>query len=294
MAETLDIVNLAGGILTKFLKSGPISPNHVTETTEAIFATIDQIIPRPADAAQRYREACEDYLSKVTQARGIPTRAVFGNDVTQTNIVSSSGPGIAEKFDALLPQIRERCDWCAKNYASQANDYFHSQIAELRKSIESFLLSIPVGGTTDKALNRVVADIKREIKYIFRWDRLFYTYKAVSLSSEIEYIFKLEGNPIAAIWHHNPLDGQGEYQKTYDHKELAGRVYAVRGNWALEKGLMCAGPNGYLDEITRPNQDIGCMCWLEWLYSLRGLPHYMMTPKGEAELARVKAAIARL
>ena len=90
------------------------------------------------------------------------------------------------------------------------------------------------------------------------------------------------------------LDEQGEYSKTYDHKPMDGRIYAVRGNWAFEKGLMNAGPNGYIDEVTRPKQDVGCMCWLQWVYSLRDLPDGMITPIGKAELARAKTMIARL
>ena len=75
---------------------------------------------------------------------------------------------------------------------------------------------------------------------------------------------------------------------------MNGRVYAVRGNWAIEKGLMNAGPNGYIDEITQPGEDFDCMCVYRWLYNLRSLPEHMLTAKGQAELRRVRTALAEL
>ena len=44
-----------------------------------------------------------------------------------------------------------------------------------------------------------------------------------------------------------------------------------------------------IDEVSHPNQEIGCMCRLEWLYSIRSLPTNMVTEKGISELKRVRA-----
>lgn len=93
------------------------------------------------------------------------------------------------------------------------------------------------------------------------------------------------------MWRYNQLDTQGAYKQTYNHELLDGRVYAVADNWAIQKGLMVAGPDGYVDHITRPSQEVGCMCSLSWIYSLRALPGAMITPKGRAELQRIRAII---
>jgi hypothetical protein len=104
----------------------------------------------------------------------------------------------------------------------------------------------------------------------------------------LTYLFTLEGNPIAEIWHYSELDEEGECKKTNNHKRRNNHVYVVRGNWALEKRLMKAGACGYIDEIDLPGQEVGCMCRLQWIYAVRNLPASMQTSHGRAELSRVR------
>lgn len=294
MPESTDVVNSGGLILAQFLKYGPSSPTHASEMADVVFDTIDPILPRPAAVSSRYKEMCEYYLSRVIQERGIPKSAVFSAEVNLPKPAVPSKPDADKAFNLVLPQLRASCRWCVENFTNQSEEYFGAQRNQLRELILQFANQVPVGGASDKILRSQMTDIKRDIRYLSKWDKLFYTYKASSLVSELEYILTLQSNPIAVIWRYSPLDEQGEYSKNYDHKKLDGRIYAVRGNWALEKGLMNGGPNGYMDKISRPKQDVGCMCGLQWLYSLRGLPDGMITSIGKAELARAKAIIARL
>jgi hypothetical protein len=67
-------------------------------------------------------------------------------------------------------------------------------------------------------------------------------------------------------------------------------VYAIRGNWALDKGLMKAGKAGYYDEITKPGEEVYCSCSATYLYAIRELPDDMITNKGRETLAQIKAA----
>lgn len=145
------------------------------------------------------------------------------------------------------------------------------------------------GGSRDKALKRRISEIKSELRALSKWNKLFDIYKRGSFAAEVEYVFKLESNPIAAVWRYSSLDEEGEYQKTYNHKQRDGHVYTVRSNWALQKGLMKVGPDGYLDEISRPCEEVGCSCYLQWLYSLSDLPTCIVTEKGISELKRVRA-----
>jgi len=57
---------------------------------------------------------------------------------------------------------------------------------------------------------------------------------------------------------------------------------------------MKVDPYGYLEEITRPQQEIGCCCYLEYVYTLRDLPAVMLTAKGHAELHRARQAVAEV
>ena len=106
-------------------------------------------------------------------------------------------------------------------------------------------------------------------------------------------LFKLESNPIAAVWRYSSHDEEGEYQKTYNHKQRDCHFYTVCSNWALEKALMKVGPDG-ISTISRPQQELGCMCYLTWIYHLRDLPNSMVTELGTSELTRVRAVIAAM
>ncbi len=73
------------------------------------------------------------------------------------------------------------------------------------------------------------------------------------------------------------------------HKEKHGKKYAVKGNWALEKGLMNKG-DGLVDlddEFLFSEEE--CKCRFIPFRNLRDLPESMMTEKGKKELERVRA-----
>jgi len=289
--DTREAINAIGETLTAFLKSGPQYPNHLEDTYADISKSVHSIIPSSQAATASYERVCKDFIDNVIQVRGMPTRVISGGGESQAQNVSSSGSHIAKIFDILLPSITERFKWCVENYRSQADIYLNDQIGQFQVMLRDFLEQVPIGGTKDKAIKSRIVEIKKELRPLAKWDRLFYTYKARSLSAEIEHIFVLAGNPLAAIWHYSDLDAQGEYQKTYNHQQRDGQVYAIRGSWAIEKGLMKVGPAGYLDEISRPGQELGCMCSLQWVTGVRSLPDSMITDKGRSELDSVTAVI---
>jgi len=289
MTDTREAIQVAGEILTDFLKSGPKSSNNLAETKTKIYEVAFSIVTSAEEATARYEQFCKEFLDKVVQVKGMPTRTIFSDGEKQAQLVSSSGSHISQNFDVLLPSIRERFEWCVSNYNLQAKRYLDEQLSQFMALLEQFIKQVPIGGTKDKAIKSQVSEIKKELRQLAKWDKLFNIYKATSFPAEIEYLFALEGKPIAAIWRYSRTDEQGEYRKTYSHKERDGRVYVVRDNWAISKGLMTAEPYGYIDEVSHPNQEIGCMCSLHWLYAIRDLPTNMVTEKGVSELKRVRA-----
>lgn len=96
----------------------------------------------------------------------------------------------------------------------------------------------------------------------------------------------LAGGAIAAKWH------SSRYYEPYggsDHPERDRKIYAFRDNWAMQKGLMQAGPDGYVDEITAPGEESGCQCHFVYLRALRDLPEAMLTERGLAERQKFEA-----
>ena len=289
MTEVRETVQAVGEILIGFLKSGPTSPDHVQETKTTLSNFARSIAVSADEATSSYERVCREFLDKVIRVKGMPTRIISGDRESQPDIVSSSGKHVAQNFDALLPSIRMRFESCVTSYKSEATAYFGERLRQCDTMVHQFLEQVPMGGTKDKEIKSRIGEIKKELRALAKWEQLFYVHKAMCFPAEVEFLFSLEGNPIAAIWHYNPIDEQTDYPKTYDHKQRAELVYAVRDNWAITKGLMKVGPNGYLDEISRPSQEIGCMCRLQWLYSISRLPTNMVTEKGVSELKRVGA-----
>ncbi len=291
ITDIKEAVDAIGDKLAAFLKSGPQTAGRLDCIYTDLLNSAHALIPTSQAATAGYEQVCRSFLESVVQVRGMPTRITSGSSGNETQNVSSSGSHIATVFDTLLPSIIERFNWCVENYRSQAESYLENLVSQFQSMLREFLAEVPVGGSKDKAAKGRIIEIKKELRYLVRWDQLFYTYKARSFPAEIEHIFVLAGNPLAAIWHYSDLDEQGEYQKTYDHKQRNGLVYTIRGSWAIDEGLMTVGSAGYLDEINRPGQELGCMCSLRWITSVRQLPGTMIAAKGTAEIDRVAAVI---
>jgi hypothetical protein len=58
----------------------------------------------------------------------------------------------------------------------------------------------------------------------------------------------IDGGAIAMIWRRPSYPEEG--QSLEDHRGRDGKVYALRGCWAIERGLIQPGAVGYYDEVT--------------------------------------------
>jgi hypothetical protein len=292
--NTKDASILAGKILTDFLKTGPTSPNHVETAMAEIVNIVHQIAESPKEATKDYAASCKAFLADVKRVKGMPTMEIVGDGANRKHLVSASGKHIAASFTRLLPKLTECYNACVENYRKQSQVFFDKQVGRIQDLVLSFLQQVPNGGTKDKTFRTNIVEIKKELRAVSNWSELFAILKQTSFTDEIEYLFVREGGAIAAIWHYRQFEEEGELQKTFDHQGRDRRVYAVRENWAIEKGLMQAGSDGYIEEITRPKQDAGCCCDFEYLYALRDLPDIMLTAKGKSELYRARRAVGEL
>lgn len=283
--ETKEAIQSAGVALAEYLKTGPTSPSHLEEIREQIYGVSLSLIISPAVATKHYKAICKEFVTQTLKAKGMPTRGVFVSG-KQSDLVSSSGNAVARNFDSLRPKINTRYNWCIENYERQATTYLDHQLSQFNDLLLEFLKQVPAGGTKDKGLKSKITEIKGELRYIAKWDQSFYTYKARSLPNELEHLFALENEPLAAIWEYCQTVEHSDDQLTNNHKERDGRVYAVRDNWAIGKGLMQVGRYSYIDEISLPCQEVGCMCSLRYLYNLRSLPEDMLTAEGLSTLKR--------
>ena len=72
------------------------------------------------------------------------------------------------------------------------------------------------------------------------------------------------------------------------HKERDGSLFAIKGNWALQKGLMNEGA-GVVDlDDESLFEDEECICCFRYEQALRSLPCSMLTEKGKQTLLESK------
>ena len=300
MSDIKETVDQVSSLLHAFAKAKNFSLAEITAIRSTVREAILAVVLSPEAATANYEQSCYKFLGEVTQVRGIPVRAMFSSDEMdagsgESGLVSGSGLHVAHQFDKYLPKLKARLAWCVENYRLHAVEYFNDQVGALFAMVDDFLENPP---QTIKKSSPKIADIKKEIRYLAKWNRLVYTWHAATFSSEVEYIFTLgldpASGPIGAIWHYSALDEEGDYRKTYDHKTRDGVVYFVENSWAMQRGFIDSDRERLLSSIDLPTRAMGCMCSLQWFYSLREVPPELLTCAGRTELARTKNVVENI
>lgn len=151
----------------------------------------------------------------------------------------------------------------------------------IEKTLQRFAgwsTSIPAGGEGAIDKREVRATVSKSLgQYKFERRRVEID-QAHKLSSNVAEIVATNNGAIAAVWRSHWR--QPGYNFRRDHKDRDEKVYAIRGNWAIDQGLMKKGA-GYTDEMTAPGEEVYCRCWYEYIVSPRRLPDSMLTHKGQ-------------
>jgi hypothetical protein len=277
--EIKEAIKHVDAVLIGYLKSGSTYPNHAEEIRKSIIEVILQTIPSPEAALERHKANSKISLDSIVKVKGMPARQILGDSGSQT--VNSSGKRIEDSFDRLKPKIVSRYDFCMENFTRQSKRYFDERINEFTDLLMDFLKQVPAGGSKDKLIKDVITEIKQELRYLEKWTKPFGS--IFSFQAEVENIFAVEGGAIAAKWAERLTPGN-EFE--HDHSDRNGQIYLIRGNWALEKGLIKVGSNGFTDEITQPSEELGCPCRWIYRFSLRDLPDELLTEKGRSSIKR--------
>lgn len=243
-----------------------------TQTLEAM----QEVLVTPDDAAAQYRRRCESILNDVIAVRGIPFKEIGAED--DAPLQSGSGEWVAEHFDELLPEIKRQLDSCVSRFLSHAQTIFPQYQDEFVSLLDDFLSNTP---RLVKEIGPRVTPIKREAGYYARWDRLVGTLTNSSFLAEVEFILHhRDDRYIAVEWEFSNLDEQTDFAPASGHQKRDKTVYTVKGNWALQKGMMIPSSAGYIEDTDIPGRQLGCMCNLMWISSPAQLPEDMLTDIG--------------
>lgn len=202
----------------------------------------------------------------------------YRNLVTRGAILNSMPEVSRMTLERVKPKLRRELDRRILASANLISLNRQEAVDTTLRRFQGWATSIPVGGSqvVDKrAEKESIRKPLAKMTFIQRRVVIDQTHKLVDA---IRDVVAVDAGALAARWH-SPWRKQG-YAYRVDHKERDELVYAVRGNWAIDKGLMKPGPNGYTDQIERPGEFVFCACSYQYIFSLAKLPPDMLTKAG--------------
>lgn len=209
-------------------------------------------------------------------------RAVYDRNVQDRGLLRRHRGVSAFTIDKVKPELRAELD---RRIAASANLIKLNRQQAIDKTLQRFAgwaTSVPAGGSNVVEKQEEVTRLRKEMAKLNYEERRVAIDQGHKLAATINDVIAVGGGAIAAVWHSKFR--QPGYDARPDHKERDSSVYAIRGCWALEKGLMKPGASGYTDQITQPAEEPFCRCSYQYLYALRDLPKDMLTEKGKSAL----------
>jgi hypothetical protein len=196
-------------------------------------------------------------------------------------------PGVSKfTLSKVAPALRKELD---KQIMASANLIKLNREAAIQKTLQRFSgwsTSIPVGGTEQTDRVETKTEIRKALAQLPFQERRVAIDQGHKFISNLNNIIANDAGAIALRWHSHWRQTNYDYRE--DHKERDDKVYVIRGNWALDLGLMKLDGHQYYDEITAVGEEVSCRCFTTYIYSLRSLPPDMLTEKGRAKLAEVR------
>ena len=209
-------------------------------------------------------------------------KAIYNRMIEKGDFIKKN-PGVSKfTIDKLKPKLRNELD--RRIMASAQLIRLNREVA-IQKTLQRFsgwATSIPAGGSDIVDKNETKKDIRKSLAQLPFEERRVLIDQGHKFVSSISETIAVDGGALAGEWHSHWKQLNYNYRK--DHKERDKKFYAVRGNWALKKGLMKADEAGYTDEITKPGEEVYCRCFYRWIFNFRDLPNEMLTEKGKIEL----------
>ena len=191
---------------------------------------------------------------------------------------------------SIKPKLRAELD---RRILASARLIKLNRQASIERTLQRFAgwaTSIPIGGTTHSKRSDVMKAARRGIASLPFEERRVIIDQGHKLVSTIDDIVATDGGAILAIWRH-VKERPPAYDARPDHVARHGKVFVIRDNWAIKKGLMKLAGAKYTDEVEAPGELVFCRCRYQYGYTLRDVPPAMLTVAGKQALADARARI---
>lgn len=239
--------------------------------------------------SERLRKAAEESLTPIYDLRDDVAKhlaSIFKIKVEGGKLLQLH-PGVPRfTIERVKPRLRAALD---RSIMASADMIKLNRAKAVHDTVQRFVgwsTSIPAGGTDAADKVKAGVDLRKAIKNLPFTERRVAIDQGHKFISNLSNILATDGGALAAEWDSNWRQKGYDYRE--DHKERDGKVYAIRDNIAIQKGLMKKGPNPYTDQITKPGEEVYCRCSYTYIYLLSDLPADMLTIKGKESLARIQ------
>lgn len=277
-----------------------MAPNRPQSYYDVLTAAIRDMAEHGYDSAERIvywqrmlREAAERSMlseAEMTAQLREALQTVYRRQVDAGGLLKLH-PGIGRfTLDKLRPHLHALLE---RRILASADLIRLNRRAAIDKTLQRFSgwgTSLPPGRAAQVDRRETARDVRKSLSRLPFEQRRVLIDQGHKLTSAINATVAQDGGAIAAEWHSHWRQAGYDYRE--DHKERDGRLFAVRGCWALEQGLMVPGPNGYTDQVTQPAEEPFCRCQYQYVYNLRALPEAMLTKKGQIALERARGIVA--
>lgn len=190
--------------------------------------------------------------------------------------------------EQVAPQLRSVLE---RHILASANLIKLNRERAVQETVQRFsgwATSVPAGGSKATDKRETKGDIRKSLSQLPFAERRVLIDQGQKFLANLDETLAVNSGAIAGIWRSRWR--QPNYNYREDHKERDGKLFVIRDNWALQKGLMKLGGRQYQDEITKPAEEVFCKCRYEAVYALRDLPPDMLTEKGREALKAVRIA----
>lgn len=245
---------------------------------------------RVAEWQRRLREAADAMLlsdAEIDRMLRESLRRVYEREVEGARLLRRH-PGLSRfTLEQIKPKLRPELDRRIQAGLDLIKLNRKAAVESMQRRFAGWSTSIPKGGSDRVRRREDKIRIKKSLSQLPYEQRRLLTDQGHKLVSAINDIVSADGGAIAGLWHSHWREINYDYRPEHKVRDL--KIYAVRGSWAMEKGLMAKGPDGYIDEFDRPAELPYCRCFFQYLYNLAQLPPEMITVKGAAALAEARA-----
>lgn len=247
---------------------------------------------RAAYWTRRLKDAAEASMASTAQMEQMLRDALASvyRRMIDKGQIAQYHQGIARfTIEKVRPQLRAELDRRIMAAASLIRLNREQAMQTTLRRFQGWATSIPKGGSEAVDKREEKAKIRKALVSLPWEERRVAIDQGHKLFSSLSNILAVDGGALAGIWRHVHQAG---YDARPEHVARDGHWFTIPGNWAIEKGLMKVGPDGYTNDVEMPAEFVFCRCRYQYVHSLGKLPKDMLTRKGDEELARVRAQLA--